>query len=93
MITRNWQAELILEPSKVVAVMIALPSAIAVTIPRESTVAILSFDVPHSNNLLVALAGEIEADSTTFSPLCSNNSLLFRETDVTLTIASVTSIL
>ena len=55
------------EPSAVVAVMVASPTATAVTLPLASTVAIDSFDDFHVTALFEALSGSTVVVSTTVS--------------------------
>ncbi len=82
LVTVTWQAA-VLPPSSVVAVMVAVPGAMAVTFPVASTVAIFSSLVLHFTVLLVAFSGATVAVSVSLAPAARANSVLFRVTPVT----------
>ena len=68
--------------SPTLAVMVASPSLIAVTLPL-STVAILALDVDQVTVLSVASSGLIETNNASESPSTSDSSVLFRSTEET----------
>ena len=73
----------VLPPSSVVAVMVAVPAATAVTLPFSSTVAIFWSLVVHFTALLVAFSGATVAVRVSVLPTVRDNSVLFRVTPVT----------
>ena len=80
----------VLPPAFVVAVIVAVPAAFAVTFPSLSTVAIASSLLLHVTLLLVAFAGVTFAVSFAFSPAASVSVVLSSDTPVTATFAAVT---
>ena len=66
------------EPSTVVAVIVASPSAIAVTTPLALTVATASFDDVHVTDLFVAVSGSTVAVSVVVSFTLSDASVILR---------------
>ena len=77
----------VLLPSTEVAVMVAVPAAMAVTKPEELTLAtFVSLDV-HVTFLSVASAGETVAVSWKVPPAVSDSALELSETPVTETVA------
>lgn len=80
----------VLSPSLVVAVIVVLPSVIAVTTPFPSTDAtLLSLD-SHVTVLSVAVLGTMIASNCKLSPATKISSVSLSETPVTLIILSVT---
>jgi hypothetical protein len=67
------------------AVMLAEPTAAAVTSPEGDTVATEEFEEDQVTVLSVASAGETVADNRKVSPTVSSAELLFRDTDDTAT--------
>jgi hypothetical protein len=77
-------------PSCVVAVMVAVPEALAVTSPNAPTVAIFGLLLDHATRLLVALAGATVAISCCCEPLAMDNEFLLNVTPETGTTALLT---
>ena len=80
----------LLEPSVVVAVIVASPTAIAVTLPLASTVAIASFDDVHVTDLFVAVSGSTVAVSVVVPLTLSDASVTLRVIDSALVATTVT---
>jgi len=70
-------------PSKVVTVMIALPAALAVTVPAELTVAAVVFELFQETALFTASVGDTVGTSFSELPTVKEMASLFRVTPVT----------
>ena len=73
-------------PSTVLTVMVAVPSATAVTVPFAETVATAGLLLDHVTALLVAVAGATVIDSVSVLPTANGNVVLFSDTPVTDTV-------
>ena len=77
----------VLLPCFVVAVIVASPAPIAVTVPSEETVATVSSLEDHVTVLSVALSGETVAVNTAVWSFSKVNEVLSKETLVTATVS------
>ena len=82
--------EAFLPPSSVVAETVAEPTAIAVTLPFESTVTMFVFELDQVKDLFVALEGETVAVNVSVLPISNESDDLFKLTPVTETGFTVT---
>ena len=80
----------VLLPSAVFTVMVAVPGATALTLPLESTVAMLLLLELHDTSLLVALLGLTVAVSVKEPPTVMLAEVLSNETPVTATGEALT---
>ncbi len=77
-------------PSSVVAVITAVPSLMADTLPFESTVTMFEFELVHDTFLFVALEGETVAVSFSVPPISKDMVVLFKLMPVTAMGLTVT---
>ena len=73
-------------PSSVVAVITAVPSLTADTLPFESTVAMFVLELVHDTFLFVALEGKTVAVSFSVPPMSKVSEVLFNDIPVTATV-------
>ena len=76
-----------LPPSLVVTVIVAVPAALAVTTPKDETVATEVLLDDQDTALFVALEGVMVADNVWISPTVMDNDVLSKLTPVTETVA------
>ena len=77
-------------PSSVFTVIMAFPTLMPDTLPFESTVATLVFELDHVTFLFVAFEGDTVAVNFSIPPISNDIDVLFRVTPVTEIVAVLT---
>ena len=85
LLTVTLQVEFLL-PSSVVTVIVAIPVLTAVIFPTLSTVTIVGFEDVHATTLFIAFVGFTVASKISVAPTIREAEVLFKLTEVTLTI-------